>query len=135
MRFSLSILLLKANNSLKLGYCESDQTRRRFGGRQPLCGIGVTSLMCTMCKPDEASARTADSSCPSLTLHAHLDRFPFSRTGRAPPSGSRARSLLGGGDERWPLRDPLKPIEPAEDQDTVRPSGPQIVMIVLLNVA
>ena len=34
-----------------------------------------------------------------------------------------------------PLRDPLKPIDPAEDQDTVRPSGPQIVMIVLLNVA
>ena len=34
-----------------------------------------------------------------------------------------------------PLREPLKPIEPAEDQETVRPSGPQMVTMVLLNVA
>src|SRR5580700_1191370 len=37
------------------------QTRRRFGGRQPLCGIGVTSRMATMCSPAAANARTADS--------------------------------------------------------------------------
>src|SRR5712692_7949034 len=36
-------------------------TRRRFGGRHPLCGIGVTSRMERTSMPDEASARTADS--------------------------------------------------------------------------
>src|ERR1700751_3713550 len=36
-------------------------TRRRFGGRQPLCGIGVTARITTMCSPAAASARTADS--------------------------------------------------------------------------
>src|SRR2546421_7329503 len=40
---------------------QSHQTRRRFGGRQPLCGIGVTSRITTMCSPAAASARTADS--------------------------------------------------------------------------
>src|ERR1700733_3624680 len=34
-----------------------------------------------------------------------------------------------------PLRDPLKPEEPAEAQLTTRPSGSVSVMIVLLNVA
>src|SRR5262249_12624748 len=38
-----------------------NQTRRRFGGRQPLCGIGVTSRITTMCRPAAANARTADS--------------------------------------------------------------------------
>src|SRR5947208_10009650 len=37
------------------------QTRRRFGGRQRLCGSGVTSRITTMCSPAAASARTADS--------------------------------------------------------------------------
>src|SRR5580658_7407193 len=36
-------------------------TRRRFGGRQPLCGIGVVSLIDRTSIPAEASARTADS--------------------------------------------------------------------------
>jgi hypothetical protein len=34
-----------------------------------------------------------------------------------------------------PLREPLKPMEPAEDQHTARPSGAVMVTIVLLNVA
>lgn len=38
-----------------------DQTRRRFGGRQPLCGMGVTSRIAVMTKPADCSARTADS--------------------------------------------------------------------------
>ena len=36
-------------------------TRRRFGGLQPLCGIGVVSLMDRTSIPAEARARTADS--------------------------------------------------------------------------
>ena len=38
-----------------------NQTRRFFGGRQPLCGIGVLSLMVRTSRPAVASARTADS--------------------------------------------------------------------------
>jgi hypothetical protein len=37
------------------------QTRRRFGGRQPLCAMGVTSRIEVMEKPTAASARSADS--------------------------------------------------------------------------
>lgn len=36
-------------------------TRRRFGGRQPLCGTGVTSLIAVTSKPTDCSARTAAS--------------------------------------------------------------------------
>ena len=34
-------------------------TRRRFGGRQPLCAIGVTSRIEVMLNPIAASARNA----------------------------------------------------------------------------
>ena len=37
------------------------QTRRRFGGRQPLCGIGVTSRIDLTSMPIVCSARMADS--------------------------------------------------------------------------
>src|SRR5260370_23584471 len=40
---------------------EFDQTRRRLGGRHPLCGIRVTSFMYTMGSPAHASARPTDS--------------------------------------------------------------------------
>lgn len=49
------------------------QTRRRFGGRQPLCAIGVTSRIDVMLNPTEASARNADSRpepVPGLRLPA-----------------------------------------------------------------
>ncbi len=36
-------------------------TLRRFGGRQPLCGIGVASLMLRTSMPAAAKARIADS--------------------------------------------------------------------------
>ena len=36
-------------------------TRRRFGGRQPLCGIGVTSLIMVTSRPAACSARIAAS--------------------------------------------------------------------------
>src|SRR3989454_4713787 len=64
------------------------QTRRRFGGRQPLCGIGVTSRIRTMCSPAAARARTADS---------RPEPGPFTRTStlfmpywaRATPAAAR----------------------------------------------
>jgi hypothetical protein len=36
-------------------------TRLLFGGRQPLCGNGVTSLMDVICKPETDNALIADS--------------------------------------------------------------------------
>src|SRR5688500_12294115 len=43
-------------------HCSSaPQTRRFFGGRHPLCGIGVTSMMFRILYPTLFSERTADS--------------------------------------------------------------------------
>src|SRR5579863_4926391 len=107
------------------------QTRRRLGGRQPLCGIGVTSLMCTMCNPAEARARTADSRPePGPFTRTSIDFMPY--WSRATPAAATEACWAAYG---VPLREPLKPMDPAEDQETARPSGPQMVIIVLLKVA
>src|SRR5215813_8383261 len=106
-------------------------TRRRFGGRQPLCGIGVTSRITTMCKPAAARARTADSRPePGPCTRTSTDLRPY-----------WSRALLAALSEACcaaygvPLREPLKPIAPAEDQHSVRPSGSVMVICVLLNDA
>src|SRR5699024_5595213 len=39
----------------------SNYTRRRLGGRQPLCGTGVTSLIAVISNPADWSARIAAS--------------------------------------------------------------------------
>src|SRR5690625_6942554 len=39
----------------------SNYTRRRLGGRQPLCGTGVTSLIAVISNPADSSARMAGS--------------------------------------------------------------------------
>src|SRR5512146_2804833 len=36
-------------------------TRRRFGGRQPLCGIGVTSVIAVIFRPEVCNERIAAS--------------------------------------------------------------------------
>src|SRR5262249_59989958 len=43
------------------GQRTTDYTRRFFGGRQPLCGSGVTSSMALTFRPAACSAVTADS--------------------------------------------------------------------------
>src|SRR5215467_14700516 len=108
-----------------------NHTRRRFGGRQPLCGIGVMSRISTICNPAAESARTADS---------RPEPGPFTRTSTLfMPYWSRA--TLAAASEACcaaygvPLREPLKPMAPAEDQHIVRPSGSVIVICVLLNDA
>src|SRR5882724_3830251 len=106
-------------------------TRRRFGGRQPLCGIGVTSRITTICSPAAASARTADS---------RPEPGPFTRTStlfipywsRATPAAASEACCAAYG---VPLREPLKPIAPAEDQHTTRPSVSVMEICVLLNDA
>src|SRR5271170_6427351 len=106
-------------------------TRRRFGGRQPLCGTGVTSLMALMCNPEDARARTADSRpAPGPFTRTSTDFIPY--WSRATPAAVIAACCAAYG---VPLREPLKPTDPAVAQLTVRPSGSVSVTIVLLNVA
>src|SRR6266545_4764241 len=56
-------------------------TRLFFGGRQPLCGIGVRSLMALTSMPAVASARTADSRpAPGPLTRTSTLRIPYSLT-------------------------------------------------------
>src|SRR5271163_4049653 len=60
-RWSLVVRRLDFANDQRRTANDGSYTLRRFGGRQPLCGIGVTSRIERTSIPDEASARTADS--------------------------------------------------------------------------
>src|SRR6266478_6918686 len=112
-------------------FLHANQTLRRFGGRQPLCGIGVTSRITTMCNPAAASARTADS-------RPEPGPFTFTSTlfipywSRATPAAASEACCAAYG---VPLREPLKPMAPAEDQHITRPSVSVMVICVLLNDA
>src|SRR5271165_894727 len=115
---------------LKLSIKATSQTLRFFGGRQPLCGIGVESRMPRTSRPAVASARTADS---------RPEPGPLTRTStvRSPTSlalfaAVRAACCAANG---VPLREPRNPRDPALDHETVLPSGSEMVTIVLLKVA
>src|ERR1700688_1291188 len=54
-----SVLALLRTENLELR--TAFYTLRRFGGRHPLCGMGVTSRIERTSIPEDASARTADS--------------------------------------------------------------------------
>src|SRR5512145_936209 len=107
-----------------------NQTLLRFGGRQPLCGIGVTSRIERTSRPAVCRARIADSRPDPgpLTSTSH-ERMP------------NALSALVALSAAWvaangvPLREPLKPIAPALDHDTTAPSASVIVISVLLKDA
>src|SRR5215470_2951639 len=106
-------------------------TRRRFGGRQPLCGIGVTSRITTMCKPAAASARTADSRPePGPCTRTSMLFIPYVSRATVAVESEACCAAYG-----VPLREPLNPIAPAEDQHKVRPSESVMVIWVLLNDA
>src|SRR5579871_294501 len=108
----------------------SAQTRRRFGGRQPLCGIGVTSRIDFTSNPTVCSARIADSRPePGPFTRTSSDRIPTFLA--ALPALSAACVAANG----VPLRDPLNPMPPALDQATTLPSVSVIVTTVLLNDA
>src|SRR6266536_2982347 len=104
------------------------QTRLRFGGRQPLCGIGVTSLMPATSMPTFWIERMAVS---------RPDPGPFTTTStlRTPCSIARRAAVSAA---CWAaygvdLREPLKPTLPADAHAITFPSWSAIVMIVLLN--
>src|SRR5690242_15284166 len=107
-----------------------NQTRRRFGGRQPLCGIDVTSRIDVTAKPTACKARNADSRPePGPLTSISRVRIPCSIALR--PASSAATWAAYGVD----LREPLKPMLPDDDQAIVLPWASVIVISVLLNVA
>ena len=87
------------------------QTLRRLGGRQPLCGIGVTSLMPTTSMPVFWIVRIAVSRPePGPFTTTSTLRTPCSIARRAAVSAAScaANGVL--------LREPLKPTLPADAQ-------------------
>src|SRR5215211_4666668 len=105
------------------------QTRRRFLGRQPLCGCGVTSWICPTSRPVACSERIAVSRPePGPLTKTSTLRMPCSCALRA--AFSAAICAANGVD----LREPLKPTWPAEAQLITLPLGSVIDTIVLLNV-
>src|SRR5580692_8967753 len=105
-------------------------TRRRLRGRQPLCGIGVTSRIDVMVKPAACSERSADSRPePGPATSTSSVRMPCSCAFLA--ASSAATCAAYGVD----LREPLKPMVPDDDQAMVLPCTSVMVIMVLLNVA
>src|ERR1035437_1641899 len=92
-------------------------TLRFLGGRHPLCGMGVTSLMARTSIPAVLKARTADS---------RPEPGPETRTSttRSPLSLALLAAVMAAcwAAKGVPLRDPRKPSEPALDQEIVLPS-------------
>src|ERR1700740_688097 len=105
-------------------------TRRRLGGRQPLCGIGVTSRIEVIAKPTACNARRADSRPePGPLTSMSRVRMPCSIALR--PASSAATCAAYGVD----FREPLKPWLPDDDHAIALPWASVIVIIVLLNDA
>src|ERR1043165_1567658 len=109
---------------------DADYTRRFFGGRQPLCGIGVLSLIDRTSSPAVDNARTADSRpAPGPATCTSTVRSPDSFALLA--AVSDACCAANG----VPLRDPRNPRDPELDHAITLPMGSVIVMMVLLNDA
>src|SRR5678815_2156940 len=104
--------------------------RRRFGGLQPLCGIGVTSEMLVILMPSALSARTADSR-PGPGPLIRTSRFLTPHSTATRPAFSAATCAANGVD----LREPLNPAPPDVAHDSALPCRSVIVMIVLLKDA
>src|ERR1043166_5242445 len=104
--------------------------RRRLGGRQPLCGTGVTSAIDTILSPRALSARTADSR-PGPGPLMRTSRFLTPHSCAARPADSAATCAAHG----VGLREPLKPAPPDVAHDSALPCRSVIVMIVLLKDA
>jgi hypothetical protein len=101
-----------------------------LGGRQPLCGIGVTSAMLPIFRPMAFSARTADSRPgPGPLMRTSMFFTPHSCAAR--PQRSAATCAANGVD----LREPLKPAWPEVAQASVLPWRSVMVTMVLLKDA
>src|SRR5260370_24910620 len=100
-----------------IGALNGSYTLSFLGGRHPLCGMGVTSLMARTSIPAVLNARTADS---------RPEPGPDTRTSttRSPLSLALLAAVMAAcwAAKGVPLRDPRKPSEPALDQEIVLPS-------------
>src|SRR3569623_1455428 len=105
-------------------------TRRFFGGRHPLWGIGVTSVMLLTLKPTACRPRTAESR-PGPGPFTNTSTFFTPNSCATWPALSAATCAAKG----VLLREPLKPQAPADDHDRVLPWRSVMVMMVLLNEA
>src|ERR1035437_5275403 len=101
----------------RLSHVLPTYTLRFLGGRHPLRGTGVTSLMDRTSIPAVLNARTADS---------RPEPGPQTRTSttRSPLSLALLAAVMAAcwAAKGVPLRDPRKPSEPALDQEIVLPS-------------
>jgi len=105
-------------------------TLLRFGGLQPLCGRGVTSSIEVIRNPACCRAEMADSRPePGPLTLISTSRTPL----RIAALAQRCAALCAA--KGVLLREPLKPTQPAEPEQTVLPSKSVIVINVLLNVA
>src|SRR5258705_11343955 len=104
------------------------QTLRRLGGRQPLWGVGVTSLMPGTSMPVCMIERIAVS-------RPEPGPFTMTSTLRTPCSIARRAHCSAAiwAADGVDLRDPLKPTLPADAQASTLPSWSLIDTIVLLN--
>src|SRR5437660_2324455 len=104
-------------------------TRLRFGGRQPLWGIGVMSRMSVTLRPAAARARSADSRpAPGpVTITLTFLRPCSIALAAASPAATCAANGVD-------FREPLNPRAPAEDQEMTFPETSAMVMMVLLKV-
>src|SRR5438270_8661106 len=105
------------------------QTLRRLGGRQPLCGTGVTSWICPTSRPAACSERIAVSR-PEPGPFTNTSTF-FTPCSCALRAAFSAASCAANGVD---LRDPLKPTWPDDAHARTLPCRSVIVTIVLLNV-
>src|SRR3970282_2397583 len=85
--------------------CDVAYILRFLGGRQPLCGTGVTPEMRVILKPTALSARTADSR-PGPGPLISTSRFFTPHSCASRPAFSAAICAANGVD----LREPLKPL-------------------------
>src|SRR5437867_5596032 len=104
--------------------------RRRFGGRHPLCGTGVTSEMLLILSPNAFSARTADSR-PGPGPLMRTSRFFTPHSCAARPACSAATWAANGVD----FLEPLNPAAPEVAHASALPWRSVMVTMVLLNEA
>lgn len=105
-------------------------TRLRFGGRQPLWGMGVTSRMDAMSRPAPERARIADS-------RPEPGPFTYTSTRRSPRSCASRAAAVAATCAAYGVffRLPLKPILPELAHEITLPYWSVNVTITLLNVA
>ena len=93
-----------------------NHTLRRLGGRQPLWGIGVTSVILLILNPRLFNARTADSR-PGPGPLISTSRFFIPKSFTTSPAFSAATCAANG----VLLREPLKPQPPEVAHESALP--------------